>query len=174
MFIYFTVFSFGHERYSGAEPNVNSWYNYFSDSTGLDAFDIFDLNDLAKSTAYIHSLIDHEGKVTGGAHNVIVAGCSQGGTLALHAGLTYRHFTMKRVGRRIDAKPLAAVIALRTILLEETPIYGGVNPPVEVFSAALDKVGCCIFWFCFLWTFFSKFVRMLVWVINKRRCRGNN
>ena len=66
--------------------------------------------------------------------------------MALHAGLTYAELQQRR-RRRGRCRKLGpdslALVALRTILLEETPVYGGPAPPVRIFSAADDNVCVC-------------------------------
>eukprot|EP00750_Incisomonas_marina_P013427 INCI17318.4.p1 GENE.INCI17318.4~~INCI17318.4.p1 ORF type:complete len:1643 (-),score=275.14 INCI17318.4:498-5267(-) len=135
----------------GDEAGVHAWFNYFSDETGNDAYDDIDVEQLDAATTKLHAILDYEfaaldPRGSGENNNinaVLLGGCSQGGTMALHAGLTYAEKQKRRKRNRHHGPPrhtLAAIVALRTILLEETPLYGGSAPPIRIFSAAEDEV----------------------------------
>jgi len=132
---------------TGPETNVQSWYDYFTDCSGKNEFDKIDIKHLDEMTTTLQQMIDEEmvlieGNITGGhgdghggARRVMLGGCSQGGTLALHAVLS----------RSWSLPPY--VVALRTIVLEETTlaaaqvVSSNTNTlTVQLFSAELDKV----------------------------------
>ena len=137
---------------------MHGWYTYFTDESGNDAYDRIDVRELEETTSSIHELVRQEiediratiiqassdrigttasatADTNDGPGNcVILGGCSQGGTQALHTGLALQS--------KWNPQALAAVVALRTILLAETPIYGGSLGArrVRIFSAELDDV----------------------------------
>jgi serine/threonine protein kinase/predicted esterase len=128
---------------TGPETNVQSWYDYFTDCSGKDEFDQIDLKHLNEMTTILQNMINEEmvlleRNITGShgdaRRRVMLGGCSQGGTLALHAVLS----------RSWSLPPY--LVALRTIVLEETITAAAQvvsSPPtltVQVFSAEMDQV----------------------------------
>ena len=131
---------------TGPETNVQSWYDYFTDCSGKNEFDKIDTKHLDEMTTTLQQMIDEEmvliernltgshGGGHGDARRVMLGGCSQGGTLALHAVLS-RSWSL-----------LPYVVALRTIVLEETilaaasQVVSSNTLTVQLFSAEMDKV----------------------------------
>ena len=130
---------------TGPETNVQSWYDYFTDCSGKNEFDKINTEHLEEMTTVLIERIHEEmvliernntgshGDGHGDARRVMLGGCSQGGTVALHAVLS----------RSWSLSPY--VVALRTIVLEETTLAAAQvvssNPlTVQLFSAEMDKV----------------------------------
>jgi phospholipase/carboxylesterase len=118
---------------SGKEPNVESWYNYFTQRDGADCHDELDEMHLASQTSRLHAILDREVALLGGdASRVILGGSSQGGTVALHAALSYR-------------QPLGGIICLRSLLVDTVSVpkdkrCSANQTPVFVFAAGQDTV----------------------------------
>ena len=74
---------------SGIEKNVNSWYNYYTNNDGKMKYDKIDESDFYEQVAKINKIIKDEIDIVKNPKKIIIAGISQGGTLALHIGLTY-------------------------------------------------------------------------------------
>ena len=91
------------------EINIRSWYNYYTDYSGLNKYDLIDLKDLDKVNNYLHYLIDQEYLLLGDYSKILIGGSSQGATVAWHSALTY-------------SKPVGGIICLRSIVLNYTPI----------------------------------------------------
>ena len=74
---------------TGPEPNVSSWYNYFTQRDGhAEWHDELDELQLQSQTSRLHGILDREAALLGGdARKVMLGGSSQGGTVALHAAL---------------------------------------------------------------------------------------
>lgn len=88
-----------------------AWY----DIKSLDgATDRQSCEGIAQSKATIDALIDEEAALVGGAHSIVLAGFSQGGALALYAGL------------QRETDPLAAVVSMSGYL----PARGAWKVPV--------------------------------------------
>lgn len=113
----------------GTEHNVSAWYNYFTSNGGTMKQDDTDEVHLAQVTRSIHALIDDEVFELGGdAKRIVIGGNSQGGTVALHAALSY-------------PLPLGAVLCGCTMLLDLTPLPG-MQPttiPILIFTAEKDQ-----------------------------------
>lgn len=73
----------------GIEKNVNSWYNYYSQKDGKMEFDNIDENHFFEQVERINKLIDNEINILKDSKKIFLGGISQGGTLALHIGLTH-------------------------------------------------------------------------------------
>jgi phospholipase/carboxylesterase len=78
---------------------MSAWYDVFS----FDAKNPDDAAGIRESAALVHGLIDAERAAGISAARIALAGFSQGGAIALHAGLRY-------------AQPLAGILALSTFL----------------------------------------------------------
>eukprot|EP00966_Prymnesium_polylepis_P021318 490217-Prymnesium_polylepis.1 len=88
-----------------------------------DVIDETHLNDVAQQ---VIAIIDAEvALLAGDSRRVLIGGNSQGGTLAGHVALTY-------------AKPLGALIFLRSCLLDATPVEAAGATPTYVFAAEYD------------------------------------
>lgn len=74
---------------------MSAWF----DIKGLDQTLLEDSDGIKNATAFVHSLIEKEISSGIPSNRIIIGGFSQGGALALHAGLTYH-------------KRLAGIIAL--------------------------------------------------------------
>ena len=74
---------------AGIEKDVNSWYNYYTQNDGKMEYDTIDDGEFYDQVERINNLIDKEINVLKDSKKIIIAGISQGGTLALHIGLTY-------------------------------------------------------------------------------------
>lgn len=86
---------------------MRAWYDIFEINQRLEV----DINGICRSASAIGQLIDRETAQGIPAHRIVLAGFSQGGTIALQAGLQY-------------PQKLAGIIALSTYL-----------PPVEQLAA---------------------------------------
>jgi predicted esterase len=107
----------------GAEHNVSAWYNYFGSGTQIDEA------HLELVTREVHAIIDAEAARLGGdTTRIALGGNSQGGTVALHAGLTY-------------PTELGALLCGCTTLLDLTPVPQRKTPalPIFIFTAELDQ-----------------------------------
>lgn len=119
---------------TGPEANVASWYNYFTRRDGDEReHDVLDEGHLASQTRRIHSILDRETSLLGGdATRVLLGGSSQGGTVALHAALSY-------------GRPLGALVCLRSCLVDSVTVpkdrrNASHRTPVFVFAAGEDSV----------------------------------
>lgn len=74
---------------AGIEKDVNSWYNYYTQNDGKMEYDSIDEREFYEQVERINKIIDIEIDILKDPKKIIVAGISQGGTLALHIGLTY-------------------------------------------------------------------------------------
>ena len=113
----------------GTEHGVSAWYNYFTNRGGTMEQDVLNEVHLAQVTRAIHAIIDNEAaKLGGDTRRIGLGGNSQGGTVALHAALTY-------------PRPLGAVTCGCTVLLDVTqlPAAQPITLPVFVFTAEHDQ-----------------------------------
>jgi len=90
---------------------MRAWY----DITSLDFANRAEVNDLEQAQAQVDALIDQELAAGRDSRQVILAGFSQGGVMALHTGLRY-------------PKPLAGLIALSGYLARPTQTYSEIHP----------------------------------------------
>ncbi len=111
----------------GKESNVKSWYNYYTDFTGLNKYDEIDLEDLKNSSQYIENLIQIEYQLLKSYSKTFLLGYSQGGTVAIHVALN------------IPFK-LGGVILLRSLLLNYTKVSLKNEMTVYLFCAGKDNV----------------------------------
>lgn len=114
---------------SGREYGVRSWYNYFTSKGGAFECDEIDLEQLTHVSREVHDLITREVEALGGdARRVAIGGNSQGGTVALHAAMTY------------PKGPVGALICGCTILMDQTPVdTSKAVMPVFIFVAEKDE-----------------------------------
>eukprot|EP00746_Dinoflagellata_sp_MGD_P031729 gnl/MRDRNA2_/MRDRNA2_175480_c0_seq1.p1 gnl/MRDRNA2_/MRDRNA2_175480_c0~~gnl/MRDRNA2_/MRDRNA2_175480_c0_seq1.p1 ORF type:complete len:645 (+),score=88.75 gnl/MRDRNA2_/MRDRNA2_175480_c0_seq1:232-1935(+) len=96
---------------------TNAWYDYITDREG-ELCDVIDVEQFEDVVAAIHRLMKKEFDIVGPG-NVIVAGYSQGGTIALHAGLTW------------NGPKLGGIYAISTTLLTTTP---AVDPGCKMYA----------------------------------------
>lgn len=78
---------------------MRAWYDIYS----LGVRDREDVSGIRESAAVLDGLIDRERAAGISAHRIVLAGFSQGGAIALQAGVRYPH-------------PLAGILALSTYL----------------------------------------------------------
>mmetsp|Transcript_14293 Transcript_14293/g.47695 ORF Transcript_14293/g.47695 Transcript_14293/m.47695 type:complete len:285 (+) Transcript_14293:96-950(+) len=113
----------------GPESGVRAWYDYYTARGGSMRHDEINRTHLKQMTQAVHRLLDAEVASLGGdPSRVAIGGNSQGGTVAIHAALTY-------------PKPLAALFSLCSILLDVTPAPPALagRLPVYVFTAEFDQ-----------------------------------
>ena len=73
----------------GIEKNVSSWYNYYTQNNGVMKYDTIDECHFYEETERITKIINREINKLRDSKKIFLAGISQGGTLALHIGLTH-------------------------------------------------------------------------------------
>lgn len=89
---------------------MRAWY----DVSDVPGFTHAALDDFLESVDHLRDLIAYEMQSGMPSKRILVAGFSQGGAVALHAGLTYEH-------------PLAGILALSTYLPTEGTIHAQVT-----------------------------------------------
>lgn len=111
------------------ETKVRSWYDYYTDYSGLNKYDKINLDHLNSANTYIHNIIDQEYKLLMDYSKIIIGGCSQGGTLAWHSALTYPN-------------KIGGIISLRSILLNYTPLINNdyLNLECFIYCAGKDQI----------------------------------
>lgn len=112
--------------YGGME--ARAWYDIISLSEDLE----INMEDLAEAHQNIHQLISNEIEKGIDPQHIVLAGFSQGGSLALYCGLTFNH-------------TLGGILALSTFLpdLEQLaiPIDGNnLNTPIYMAHGILDPL----------------------------------
>ena len=107
--------------------NVSSWYDYYTQKNGLLEHDDINETHFIEQTQRIYKIIDNERKSIA-AQNIIIAGISQGGTIAFNVGLHYK-------------EPLGAIIGIHTIFLNTIiPIETIQTIPIYLFSGRNDSI----------------------------------
>ena len=107
--------------------NVSSWYDYYTQKNGLLEHDDINETHFIEQTQRIYKIIDNERKSIA-AQNIIIAGISQGGTIAFNVGLHYK-------------EPLGAIIGIHTIFLNTIiPIESIQRIPIYLFSGRKDSI----------------------------------
>lgn len=104
-----------------------AWYD-ISDTALRNA----DVDGIRESTTTVHQLIDAQIDAGIASENIVLAGFSQGGAMAMHAGLRY-------------PKPLAGIIALSCYVLEREKhdvqrATGSQNTPIWMAHGKHDNV----------------------------------
>mmetsp|Transcript_65445 Transcript_65445/g.108793 ORF Transcript_65445/g.108793 Transcript_65445/m.108793 type:complete len:411 (-) Transcript_65445:197-1429(-) len=118
---------------TGPEANVASWYNYFTRRDGWLTHDELDEAHLASQTRRLHSILQREAALLGGdTRRLLLGGSSQGGTVALHAAISF-------------GRPLGALLCLRSCLVDSVTFpkdkrNATCKTPVFVFLAGDDCV----------------------------------
>ena len=115
----------------GIEQGVSAWYNYFTSKGGTMDADADEIDEvhLHQVTRAMHALLDEEAELLGGnTTRIAIGGNSQGGTVALHAALSY-------------PRPLGAVLLGCTVLMRMTrlPAVQPRSLPVFVFTVEKDQ-----------------------------------
>ncbi len=100
---------------------MRAWY----DINGVDAAAREDADGIAASTVELEALIEREEQRGIGAQRIVVAGFSQGGAIALHAGLRHR-------ARLAGIMALSTYLPLRHTLAEQA---SEANRDVPIFMA---------------------------------------
>lgn len=113
----------------GLEYNVRSWYNYYTRNDNQFVHDTININDFNYQTNNIFKIIDNERKILKNSKNIIIAGISQGGTLAFNIGLNY-------------FENLGGIIGIHTIFMDNIiKINNNCNKiPIYLFSGSKDKI----------------------------------
>jgi phospholipase/carboxylesterase len=107
--------------------NVSSWYNYYTRYDGLFIHDKINKNNFDEQTKRINNLIERESKLVN-YDKIIIAGISQGGTLALNIGLKY-------------PKKLGGIIGIHTIFMDNVILLNSLNNiPIYLFSGNKDNI----------------------------------
>ena len=114
---------------SGIEYNVKSWYNYYSDYSGKMKYDIIDKKQFIFQTDRINKLIKREINNNIDPKNIVLLGESQGGTIALHTGLTSEY-------------KIGGIIGIHTLfLVDEIDNFDNLNKiPIYLFSGEKDEI----------------------------------
>ena len=108
-------------------PNVSSWYDYYTQKNGLLEHDEINETHFTEQTQRVYKIIDNERKSIA-AQNIIIAGISQGGTIAFNVGLHYK-------------EPLGAILGIHTIFLNTIiPIESIQTIPIYLFSGRNDSI----------------------------------
>lgn len=109
------------------EYNVSSWYNYYTRYDGLFMHDKINKNHFNQQTTRINSIIERESKLVN-YNKIIIAGISQGGTLALNIGLNHKD-------------KLAGIIGIHTILMDNIVNLNNMQKiPIYLFSGNKDNI----------------------------------
>jgi len=107
--------------------NVSSWYNYYTRYDGLFIHDKINKNHFDEQTKRINNLIERESKLVN-YNKIIIAGISQGGTLALNIGFNYK-------------EKLAGIIGIHTILMDNIVNLNNIQKiPIYLFSGNKDNI----------------------------------
>ena len=115
---------------SGIEYNVSSWYNYYSEYNGLMKYDIINNYQFQQQTNRIEKLIENEIKLYNiNPKNIILLGESQGGTVAINAGLKSKYI-------------IGGIIGIHTLFLcNEIKNYEKINNiPLHLLSGENDEI----------------------------------
>ena len=112
---------------TGPESGVYSWYNYYTRRDGEMDHDIINKKDFIKQTVQIYDIIDNELKYIL-PKNILIAGVSQGGTIAFNVGLNYK-------------EKLGGIIGIHTILMDNVVNLKNINNiSINLFSGKLDDI----------------------------------
>ncbi|KAL1524791.1 hypothetical protein AB1Y20_019672 [Prymnesium parvum] len=118
---------------TGPEANVLSWYNYFTRRDGCLEHDEIDQAHLESQSRRVHAILDREAQLLGGdVSRIVLGGTSQGGTVSLHAAISY-------------GRPLGGLLCLRSCLVETVTVprdrrSAVCKTPVFVFVCGEDSV----------------------------------
>ena len=105
---------------SGIEYGVNSWYNYYTQKDGVMEYDLIDEDNFFEQVERINNIIEKEVDLLKNSKRLFLAGISQGGTLALHLGLTVVH----KIGGIIGIHTLFLKYLIDdSALINEVPIF---------------------------------------------------
>lgn len=107
--------------------NISSWYNYYTRYDGLFMHDEIDETHFFQQTNRIEKIIDRERNFIS-LNRIIIAGISQGGTLALNIGLNYK-------------QKLGGIIGIHTILMDNIINLDNIQKiPIYLFSGNKDNI----------------------------------
>lgn len=114
---------------SGIEKDVNSWYNYYTRYDGKMEYDIIEEGEFHNEVDRINKIIDVEINALEDPKKIFIAGISQGGTLALHIGLTYLF-------------ELGGIIGIHTLFLKDMikDLDNINNIPIFLLSGKNDEI----------------------------------
>ena len=109
------------------ETNVRAWYNYYTKRDGKMQHDTIDQTHFLEQTTRINKIIYHETRVIS-SKNIIIAGVSQGGTIAFNIGL---HSPYK----------LGGIIGIHTVFMDNIISINNMNKiPIYLFSGEKDSI----------------------------------
>tara|TARA_B100001093_G_C26774461_1_gene991686 strand:- start:965 stop:1552 length:588 start_codon:yes stop_codon:yes gene_type:complete len=107
-----------------SEKNISSWYDYYTRYDGLLKHDKINIQDFNDQTNRINMIINNE-KIN--KKNIILAGISQGGTIALNVGLTNNY-------------NIGGIIGIHTILMDNIIKVINNKVPIYLFSGNNDNI----------------------------------
>ena len=113
---------------SGAEDDVTSWYDYYTRKDGEEEHDTINLRHLETQTERLVTIVKTEMRRIHPS-KIFVGGCSQGGTVVMHACAIG---ALKHIG---------GVLSLRSCFMHtlvKTPLVKGLN--LLVFAGSSDDV----------------------------------
>ena len=110
------------------EYNIQSWYNYYTDYSGLMKYDKINYDDFKYNRNIILDIIYQESKIIS-FKNIFIGGSSQGGTLAIDIAMNC-------------SNELGGLFCLRTILMNNVTKVNKnyYNMPIFIFSGNKDDV----------------------------------
>jgi predicted esterase len=112
---------------NGKEENIRAWYNYYTRRDGEMRHDIIEHTHFIDQTERINKIIDGECKLIS-SKNIIIAGVSQGGTIAFNIGL---HSPYK----------LGGIIGIHTVFMDNIISINNMNKiPIYLFSGEKDSI----------------------------------
>jgi len=109
------------------ENNVSSWYDYYTRRDGEMKHDEINLYHFKEQTNRIYNIIDQERKIISNK-KIIIAGISQGGTLAFNVALNCKYL-------------LGGMIGIHTILMDNIISQQNTQKiPIYLFSGENDSI----------------------------------
>lgn len=111
----------------GKEENIRAWYNYYTRRDGEMRHDIIEQTHFIDQIERINKIIDGECKLIS-SENIIIAGVSQGGTIAFDVALHSKY-------------NLAGLIGIHTIFMDNIISTRNTNKiPIYLFSGDKDSI----------------------------------
>jgi len=118
---------------TGPEANVASWYNYYTRRDGCLEHDVIEQAHLESQSRRVHAILEREAQILNGdVSRIVLGGTSQGGTVGLHAAISY-------------GRPLGGLLCLRSCLVETVTVprdrrSAVSKTPIFVFMCGEDSV----------------------------------
>jgi predicted esterase len=126
---------------SGAEEDITSWYDYYTRKDGEEEHDTINLRHLETQTERLVTIVKTEMRRIHPTR-IFVGGCSQGGTVAMHACATG---ALKYIGGALSLRACFMHSLVKTPLVKDLNLLVFAGSSDDVYTLSLQRTAFGVF-----------------------------